>query len=193
MILHCRNWNKKNRLCAPYSNNGLFSDDVLIEVLCRLPEKPLIRFKCVCKSWDYIISVFCSLPLCGFFFRTYAFPPRMPLVTTKASNQSRDAFFRNLRRFDNEQLIDNVFVEDNCAISGGGGGFVDSEFLANLPFQTTNANDFLDSYNGLFLFFNASDYRYYVCNPVVRQYVLIPKARSNRQHHIYATLAFNPS
>ncbi|XP_059625410.1 F-box protein At5g07610-like [Cornus florida] len=176
---------------------GFFPDDVLVEILCRLPEKPLIRFKCVCKSWDYLISAFClprvSLPLCGLFFRTYALPPHMPLITRHASKPSRDAFYSNLRRFDNEELIDYVSVEDNCGISGGGGGFVDSEFLANLPFQTTNANDFLDSCNGLFLFFNSFDFRYYVCNPVMKQYVPIPKAHCHQQHHCYAALAFNPS
>ncbi|XP_059628623.1 F-box protein At5g07610-like [Cornus florida] len=186
------------RLFKPPCGLGLFPDDVLVEILCRLPEKPLARLKCVCKSWDYLISVFClprvSLPLCGLFFRTYALPPHMPLITTDASDSSRDAFYSNLQSPDNGELIDYVSVEGNSGIGdgGGGGGCVDSEFLVNLPFHSTCAHDFLDSCNGLFLFFNASDCRYYVCNPVMRQYVPIPKARCH-QTYCYAALAFNPS
>jgi len=38
------------------SNLGRLSNDLLVEVLTRLPLKPLYRFKCVSKSWQSLIS-----------------------------------------------------------------------------------------------------------------------------------------
>lgn len=52
------------------------SDDLKVEILCRLPEKPLIAFKRVAKNWYFLISYTCvprlsppspSAPICGTF------------------------------------------------------------------------------------------------------------------------------
>ena len=33
-----------------------FDDDIITEILLRVPAKSLIRFRCVCKSWRALIS-----------------------------------------------------------------------------------------------------------------------------------------
>lgn len=35
---------------------GEFDADIIFEILARLPVKSLMRFRCVCKSWSYLIS-----------------------------------------------------------------------------------------------------------------------------------------
>jgi len=30
--------------------------DIIADILCRLPEKCLLQFRCVCKSWNFLIS-----------------------------------------------------------------------------------------------------------------------------------------
>lgn len=38
------------------TNNGDFSEDVLIEILSKLSVKSLLRFRCVCKSWYDLVE-----------------------------------------------------------------------------------------------------------------------------------------
>ncbi|KAL6206970.1 hypothetical protein ACLB2K_024215 [Fragaria x ananassa] len=33
-----------------------FDDDIIVEILLKLPAKSLLRFRCVCKSWRALIS-----------------------------------------------------------------------------------------------------------------------------------------
>uniref|UniRef100_A0A5B6YJK0 Uncharacterized protein n=1 Tax=Davidia involucrata TaxID=16924 RepID=A0A5B6YJK0_DAVIN len=180
-------------------SSRLLCDDLWVEILCRLPEKPLIRFKCVCKAWHCLISEVClprvlpaSLPLAGLYFRTYTLPD-MPLIRRGASRDSSHAFYLHLARTQDQEHMDYTSLEDNRGIGGGGGGgFLDSAYYTDLPFRQRSAENFLDSCNGLLLFRSASDFQYYVCNPMTRQCVPIPKARCHR-HHLYAALAFNPS
>ena len=44
----------------PHSNGGgptsLLLDELIVEILSRLPVKTLMQFKCVCKSWKTLIS-----------------------------------------------------------------------------------------------------------------------------------------
>ncbi|XP_004305871.1 PREDICTED: F-box/kelch-repeat protein At3g23880-like [Fragaria vesca subsp. vesca] len=39
-----------------HTNHGEYEEDVIAEILAKLPVKSLIRFRCVCKSWRALIS-----------------------------------------------------------------------------------------------------------------------------------------
>ncbi|KAJ6317289.1 hypothetical protein OIU76_012931 [Salix suchowensis] len=60
-----------------------------------------------------------------------------------------------------------------------------------LPFQPTR-NDFLDCCNGLLLFVEGCTLQYYVCNPMTKRCVAIPRG-SMLENIIFASLAFDPS
>jgi hypothetical protein len=43
---------------APNNKNALASltEDVVLEILCRLPARSLFSYKCVCRSWKHRVS-----------------------------------------------------------------------------------------------------------------------------------------
>jgi hypothetical protein len=58
---------------APNNRNILanLTEDVVLEILCRLPVRSLLCCKCVCRSWNHLISNnYKVLPrtLAGFFY-----------------------------------------------------------------------------------------------------------------------------
>ncbi|XP_059663955.1 uncharacterized protein LOC132309685 [Cornus florida] len=111
--------------------------DLIIEILCRLPEKPLIRFKCVSKDWNFFISNlnFTSIALCMIFQLYFTF---------------------------DHTLYD---LEDIC------NGLSLLLLRSSLPFE-----------------------EYYVCNPVTKQRVAIPKNPTHLKLDPWSiSLAFNPS
>ncbi|KAI8009122.1 hypothetical protein LOK49_LG07G02884 [Camellia lanceoleosa] len=65
--------------CCDWSSK--LPDELTVEILCRLPEKPVIQFKSVSKAWYLLISNVCiprfslSAPLSGFLFRLIPIPP----------------------------------------------------------------------------------------------------------------------
>lgn len=142
-------------------------DDLTVQILCHLPEKPLIQFKCVSKAWYFLISNVCvprisaSMPLSGFLFR-----------------------WTTLSKF--EYMMDYAPLDDN-----GGEGFVES-YSTLLPFPHTG-EDVLDCCNGLLLAVNSSSVplQYYVCNPATKQCVPIPVSPTHLDYMCTA-LAFNP-
>ncbi|KAK2664849.1 hypothetical protein Ddye_003427 [Dipteronia dyeriana] len=147
-----------------------FSEDLLIEILCRLPIKSLIMFKCVSRSWNSLISNVCiprissmSSPLSGFLFRFSPMTPRMDYVS----------------------YSDEV-ITDNDATSNG---FVEA-YSSLLPSKYSPYH-VVNCCNGLILLVSESVCRYYVCNPAIKQCVAIPKARAHAKAH-NALIAFDP-
>ncbi|XP_028120514.1 uncharacterized protein LOC114317906 isoform X2 [Camellia sinensis] len=75
-------------------------DELTVEILCRLPEKPLIQFESVWKAWYLLISNVCvprissSAPLSGFLFRLIPLPPfsdyRMEYAPSDCRRTPRD-------------------------------------------------------------------------------------------------------
>ncbi|KAI8532455.1 hypothetical protein RHMOL_Rhmol11G0215400 [Rhododendron molle] len=155
--------NNERPCCFDWSK---LPDDLTVQILCHLPEKPLIQFKCVSKAWYFLISnvcvprVFAFMPLSGFLFRWMA-----P---------------------DYKYTMDYAPLDDN-----GGEGFVESYSML-LPFPHTG-KDVLDCCNGLLLVVNRSSVpvEYYVCNPATKQCVPIPVSPMHLKF-MYAKLAFNP-
>lgn len=143
-------------------------DDLTVQILCQLPEKPLIQFKCVSKAWYFLITNVCVprisavTPLSGFLFRFTELSP------------------------DFTYMMDYAPLDNNC-----GKGFVES-YSTLLPFSF-KGNDVLNYCNGLLLVVNRSSIpvEYYVCNPATKQCVPIPVS-STHLESLYAALAFNP-
>ena len=155
------------------SCSGLLHDlpeNLLVDIFCRLEDKTLIRLKCICKSWNKLINDTCVPKISAF----------APL----------HGFLYTARTINSEEFIE--FVPGSCppAPTTNSLGFVESLF-ALLPLQPFS-EDLLDCCNGLLLFKSDAFEEYYVCNPMTRQCVAIPR-NIRRQKPTYAALAFNPS
>ncbi|XP_038718416.1 F-box protein At5g07610-like isoform X2 [Tripterygium wilfordii] len=161
-------------------------DDVLVEILCRLPERSLIRLKCVSNSWHNLINNVCipklsaTAPVCGF-------------VVHSSMVEGR---------YTNELVYATLTSPPDAVAIAEAEEFVQS-YEALLPFIPA-PRDFLDCCNGLLLFLRGCDcwesrapgctvyLQYYVCNPATKQCVEIP-GFVGEYSKSYTCLAFNPS
>ncbi|OMO76559.1 hypothetical protein CCACVL1_15588 [Corchorus capsularis] len=159
-------------------------DDLVVEILCRLPPKNLITSKCVCKSWNRLITDVCvpnfskTASLGGFFFR----------VGKRLAY--RDRCILHFVSYDGKCLSANTTVVESIS--------------ALLPFKF-NFKNLMHSCNGLLLFVDfapGSVPQYYVCNPLTKQCIEIPRniecerlaseSDCGEQVQIFAALAFDP-
>ncbi|KAL0290244.1 UNVERIFIED_CONTAM: F-box protein [Sesamum angustifolium] len=141
-----------------------FPDEVVLQILARLPIKSVFRAKCVCKLWYKLISD-------KYFTRLYnevSVRNLMVLVEiSEPSSESRSSLI----------LVDNL-----RGVS---------------EFSLTFINDRLKiraSCNGLLCCSSIPDKGvYYVCNPMTKEYRLLPKSRERPVSRFYpdgeATLA----
>ncbi|OMP03458.1 hypothetical protein COLO4_10414 [Corchorus olitorius] len=162
--------------CCPWSK---LCDDLVAEILCRLPAKNLIRSKCVCKLWNRLVTDVCAPK-----FSTY--------------NLLGGFFYQGEK---NAELQHGFYLE--YASCGGGCPTADERVVeslsALLPFKFT-FEDLLHSCNGLLLFVTGSVPQYYVCNPLTKQCIEIPRniereklaIDAGKKLHCFAALAFNP-
>ncbi|XP_011033121.1 PREDICTED: F-box protein At5g07610-like [Populus euphratica] len=147
-------------------------DDVLVEILCRVTDrKHLIRLKSVCKCWNNLITDACvpkisdSSPLRGFIYHVWR------------------------RVSSGKTYIDYIPCAMTPAVAPEPHEFVKS-YSSLLPFEPA-CGDFLDCCNGLLLFVEGSIPQYYVCNPVTKQCVAIPRDFT-LEDTCSASLAFDP-
>nr|CAB3500381.1 unnamed protein product [Digitaria exilis] len=144
-------------------------DELLVEILRRLPVRSVCRFKCVSRSWRNLISNPAhrkKLPqtLAGFFYRSWNW----------------ERFPRSARHFTN--------------ITGKGRPFIVPSF-SFLPVPSDNVT-LLDSCNGLLLCrcFGAGDasppFHYVVCNPATKKWVMLPDGSGEDRT---ACLGFDPA
>ncbi|CAN6294569.1 unnamed protein product [Urochloa humidicola] len=162
----------------PEKRNAVASltDELLIEILCRLPVRDVCRFKCVSRSWLKLISDPIhrkKLPhtLAGFFYDSW--------------NDER--FPREAHHFTN--------------VSGKGPPFIFPSF-SFLPVSRDEV-DLLDSCNGLLLCRcfvpgphegdGVRPFHYAVCNPATKKWVMLPDGSWASGEARTARLGFNPS
>ena len=99
----------------PNSNHGFFPDEVVLQILARLPIKSLFRTKCVCKNWyklikdKYFIQLYNQLSL------------RNPLVLIELTQslESRSSLIsvdnlRGVSEFSLDFMKDRVKVRASC-------------------------------------------------------------------------------
>ncbi|OMO74552.1 hypothetical protein CCACVL1_16619 [Corchorus capsularis] len=152
--------NRNHRLKIDDSgvNNGVLHDELLIDVLCRLPARILMRCVCVCRGWYRLITDVC-----------------VPRVTPSLPLLGIDVRLRRRPR---------IFREKILYPSGSGSGS-DSKIRIHLPvlpiepqcntfFIPAAADLLVDSCSGLELYVHHSKHRYILWNPTMRQYIPIP-------------------
>ncbi|KAI5567579.1 hypothetical protein BDE02_13G100200 [Populus trichocarpa] len=153
---------------------------MIVEILCRLPIKVMMRLKVVSKAWHRLISNVCA-----------------PLFSAAAAAHPSGFLF--LCSF---QIIGGLgyfaayaSYPDVHDCVGQTDGFVDS-YACMLPFMLSSYHYF-DCCNGLLLFVRREQredlpHYYFVCNTTTRQCVAIPNPRP-RTAPFAAAIAYDPA
>ncbi|XP_040369680.1 uncharacterized protein LOC121051411 [Rosa chinensis] len=185
---------------------GDLCEDLWVEILGRLSsEKDLVPCMSVSKLWHRITSglwvqrFWAQSPPLGLFFRT---------ATTSTTTVDKV-----LHRMNYISLYNYHAMEDNLESTRScGGQFYDEEsyrtkkshwqyfdrqwYKPGATAESTDRDEYLNGCNGLVLLMKSATYQFYVCNPITRQQVAIPKACVHQNHdnqHFCAALAFDPS
>lgn len=85
----------------------LFEDIIIEHVLTRLPAKSLVRFRCVCKSWEYVLSNPDPQFISSHTTHTSKIPDNEYLIITTSKNHRYSIDILNRSRFSYIPL-DNV-------------------------------------------------------------------------------------
>ncbi|XP_015574689.1 F-box protein At5g49610 [Ricinus communis] len=137
------------------SRNGILPDEIVLQILARLPVKSLFRAKTVCKLWY-------RLSLDKYFIQLYnevAARNPMVLVEISDSSESKSSLLcidnlRGVSEFSLDFLKDRVKVRASC--------------------------------NGLLCCSSIPDKGvYYVCNPMTREFKLLPRSRERPVTRFY--------
>lgn len=137
------------------SRNGFFPDEVILQILARVPTKSLFRFRAVCKYWY-------KLPSDRYFVQLYnevsVKNPKMLVEITEVSDAKSTLicvdFMRGVSEFSLDFLKDRVKVRASC--------------------------------NGLLCCSSIPDKGvFYVCNPMTREFKLLPRTRERPVTRFY--------
>lgn len=141
-----------------------FPDSALLEILIRLPVRSMFRYKCVSKQWLSLISH----PSCSKFYvsrRLNASSPFRMFYRYVYVPEFREV----LRR-----LRPDVYVSREFSVL----------YLSSLEEQQQSDQfKILAVSNGLVMFCLLGPLVYYVCDPVTRQWVSLPRGRQNALIH----------
>uniref|UniRef100_A0A7N2M1L9 F-box domain-containing protein n=1 Tax=Quercus lobata TaxID=97700 RepID=A0A7N2M1L9_QUELO len=135
------------------SSSERLPDDVVFDILVRLPVKPIIRFRCVSKPWYSIIT--------------------NPLFITAQLNRSKSLLPNNVNDDHNGYLLCtslavyphhelSVFVRNSYRTFTQISGF-------EIPFSF---DSFVGFCNGIYCFFEIH-YRIYLWNPVIKKFKIL--------------------
>ncbi|XP_021739888.1 F-box protein At5g49610-like isoform X1 [Chenopodium quinoa] len=129
------------------SRNGFFPDEVILQILSRLPIKSVFRFRAVCKYWYQLLSERYFVHL----YNEMSVRSSMILVEITEISESKSSlicvdYSKGVSEFPLNFLKDRVKVRASC--------------------------------NGLLCCSSIPDKGvFYLCNPVTREYKLLPKCR----------------
>ncbi|CAN6332266.1 unnamed protein product [Urochloa humidicola] len=140
----------KRRKIIPSSDTVDLPDEIMLEVLLRLPIKSIVRFRAVCRSWAALLSSeeFCSLHMA--FTEVKPSPPKLLFISPAANFESTAVYSCSLL----DHTDDCLFTLDYAR-----GNFVD---VAPAPCR------------GLTLLYDAVAPAYYICNAATRSVTRLP-------------------
>lgn len=141
--------------CIKWSTVASLPDGVILEILSRLPAKPLFRFKCVSKAWSGLIA---------------------ECIRNRKTPLTLQGFFY----LDDFSYCDLHFVN----LLGRSVPPVDPSFSFLTKLPEIESLILLHSCNGLMLFWNrryfleddAQTLGYIVCNPTTKEWVAVPSS-----------------
>ncbi|KAK8590943.1 hypothetical protein V6N13_031013 [Hibiscus sabdariffa] len=162
-------WKKGDavRQTSPGRNTVLLSDDLVVEVLCRLPAKSLMRCCCVCRGWYVLIMSCCvpritpSLPLLGCQIR----------IVTREDSVFEGALLPQAEAAGVADAWPPMFSADDGSL----------DYVRHSPLYLR------DSSNGLMLFVQFAKPNYVLWNPTTKEFLSIPFASNNRR--VFSVLA----
>ncbi|CAN6199467.1 unnamed protein product [Urochloa humidicola] len=155
-------------MAAPY-----LPDELIVEILARLPAKSLCRFKCVSQHWRRLISD--------------------PAHRTRLA-QTLSGFFFNSR---NPRWRFTGLASCVTPLAGDDGPPLVDVALSFLP-PTRGEVKILDSCNGILLLLYSDEPPFYiVCNPATREWVALPQPKyTGREEGMrvwHAAVGFDPA
>lgn len=126
---------------------GVFPDEIIHQILAKLPMKSLFRAKCVCKLWYGLVSD-------KYFIHMYnELSIRNPMVLIEVTDSSK--FRSSLICVDNLRGVSEFsldFVKDRVKVRASCNGLL---CCSSIPDKGV----------------------YYVCNPMTKEYKLLPRSR----------------
>ncbi|KAI3878632.1 hypothetical protein MKW98_027937 [Papaver atlanticum] len=145
---------RKKKRGNGHNTVSIFSlnDDITIEILSRLPVKSLVRFKCVCKNWSFLIQE--DATFIGLHFKYSKARPSLLIISNRIDFSTY-----------------NLMISD--ILFGGSCGAVSAAAFHTIQEidYTTEHDMILKPINGLIGFFGETrnDYGVCVCNPSTRE------------------------
>ena len=165
--------NKKPKSEIKQTSFDDLSNDLLLEILHRLPLKPAHRFKCISKRWGYLIS---RPQFAQRFIQRMKllFPSQSPPFSLFFQCYSPEPFPIEFKQFQRDS------------------NFRSSNFFFNFLPPNPKPTIYLGSSNGLVLCSTTILYQkdYYVCNPLTGSWVFLPWPPYCQQYNLVGFVCY---
>ncbi|KAM0869010.1 hypothetical protein ACQ4PT_040965 [Festuca glaucescens] len=151
--------------------DGEMGEDVLSEILVRLPHKSLARFQCVSTTWRALIA--------ADYLRR-----RLPLITS-------GVLFHDAPRYGaggGRQAYTYACASSSSSSGETGDGMAEADDMGFFPRHGTSS--IIDGCNGLLLYYSSSPQQtFHVVSPTTRRWAAIP---APRRKTLLSVLSFDP-